>query len=288
MFRVLKPTGTCWLNLGDSYLSGPPGLRANPGTLDGRPSARTSPRGFGAKRGLPAKNLAGIPWRVVLALQARTWILRSEIIWHKPNAIPESVKDRPARRHEHLFLLTRSPRYFFNVDPIREPYTGDRPVSRRRHRTANKPHTITTTWPPSGKYDATEPFIHQPGINLRATGHQHTAGHPNGRNPGTVWSLPTRPSRHHHYAAFPIDIPLRCIAAGCPPGGHVLDPFSGSGTTLLAAQRLGHPATGIDINAAFHRIAKERLAEQRRLLAADARKSNDAGRSLPARNEPAT
>jgi site-specific DNA-methyltransferase (cytosine-N4-specific) len=112
--------------------------------LSGRPNAATSPQGFGVKRGLPAKNLAGMPWRVALALQSRGWILRAEIIWHKPNAIPESVKDRPARRHEHLFLLTSSPRYFFDLDPIREPYTGDRSLTRRRHRSANKPHTITT------------------------------------------------------------------------------------------------------------------------------------------------
>jgi DNA modification methylase len=271
--RVLAPTGTCWLNVGDSYLSGPSGRRTNPGTLNGRPNAPTSPAGFGSKRGLPGKNLAGIPWRVALELQNRGWLLRSEIIWYKPNAIPESVKDRPARRHEHLFLLTRSPRYFFNLDPIREPYTGDRSLSRRRHRTANKPHTITTPWPPaSGKYACTEPFIQPPGVNLRP-GRPHTSTHPAGRNPGTVWSLPTRPSRHHHYAAFPIDIPLRAILAGCAPGGMVLDPFSGSGTSLLAARELGHPAIGIDLNPAFHAIAKERLLQQTQHLPAGSREA---------------
>ncbi len=260
--RVLKPTGTCWLNLGDSYTSGQTGTRINSGTLNGRSNASTTPRGAGRKDGLPAKNLAGIPWRVALALQERGWVLRSEIIWHKPNAIPESVTDRPARRHEHLFLLTRSPRYFFDLDPIREPYTGDRSLTRRAHHTANKPHTITTTWPPAGKYDTTEAFIKPPGNNLRP-GHPHTTRHPAGRNPGTVWSLSTRPSRHHHYAAFPIAIPLRAIAAGCPPGGIVLDPFSGSGTTVLAARRLDRAAIGIDLNPSFHEITEQRLAQGR-------------------------
>lgn len=258
--RVLTPTGTCWLNLGDSYTSGPSGPRSNPGRLDGRPNATTT-HGFGAKRGLPAKNLAGVPWRVALELQKRGWILRSEIIWNKPNAIPESVTDRPARRHEHLFLLTRSPRYHFNLDAIRQPYTGDRALSRRTRRTGHKPNTITRPWPPPGKYDDTRAFTQPHGTNLRP-GRAHATRHPVGRNPGTVWSLPTRPSRHHHYAAFPIDIPLRAIAAGCPPAGCVLDPFSGSGTTLLAARQLGHPAIGIDLNPAFHAIAKERLIEQ--------------------------
>jgi site-specific DNA-methyltransferase (cytosine-N4-specific) len=256
--RVLKPAGTVWLNLGDSYssrASGPPGRTCRIGrtALQQAKAARQT--------AIPHKNLLGVPWRVALALQDDGWILRSEIIWHKPNAIPESVKDRPARRHEHLFLLTRSPRYFFNLDPIREPYAGDRPLKRRKHRTANKPHTITSTWPPPpGKYEATEPFTQPPGSNLQPC-QPHAAAHPAGRNPGTVWSLPTRPSRHHHYAAFPIDIPLRCIAAGCPPRGLVLDPFSGSGTTLLAAQRLRHPAIGIDLNPSFHQIAQQRLAE---------------------------
>jgi DNA modification methylase len=252
LHQVLKPTGTCWLNLGDSYLTSACGPRTTSGTPNGRPNVATSPRGFGAQRGLRAKNLAGIPWRVAIALQNRGWILRSEIIWHKPNAIPESAKDRPARRHEHLFLLTITEKYFFDPDPIRERYAGDRPMSRRAHRSANRPHTLTTTWPPAS---------HPPGTdsqNDRPHHHQQQAG----RHPGTLWSLPTRPSRHHHYAAFPIDLPLRCIAAGCPPAGVVLDPFSGSGTTVLAARQLGHAAIGIDLNHDFHQITQQRVAEQ--------------------------
>jgi DNA modification methylase len=270
LHRVLKPAGTCWLNLGDSYIREPSRPPTNREGLD-RSNSCTAPRGAGQKGSLQAKNLAGIPWRVALALQARGWVLRSEIIWHKPNAIPESVKDRPARRHEHLFLLTTSPRYYFDLDPIREPYTGDRSLARRAHRTATKPHTITTTWPPPDKHEAATRFPQPPEAHLQP-GHPHTARSAGGRNPGTVWSLPTRPSRHHHYAAFPIDVPLRAIAAGCPRDGVVLDPFSGSGTTVLAARQLHHPAIGIDLNPAYHRITEQRLAELARRRSPDSRR----------------
>jgi site-specific DNA-methyltransferase (cytosine-N4-specific) len=152
--RVLTTTATIWLNLGDSYMGGAPGPRKNLGALNGRPNAVTSPEGFGTKRGLPAKNLAGIPWRVALALQEKLGLtLRSDIIWWKTNGMPESVRDRPARKHEYLFLLTPSARYFFDLDAIRRPYTGERALSRRAHRGGRRPYTITTSWPPTKHAD---------------------------------------------------------------------------------------------------------------------------------------
>jgi DNA modification methylase len=255
--RVLKPSGTVWLNLGDSYStrpSGPPGRTS-------RLSRITAEQAKAGRAAVIAhKNLLGVPWRVALALQDDGWILRSEIIWHKPNGMPESVRDRPARKHEHLFLLTKNPRYYFDLDAIRRPYTGDRPIRRRARQGGTRPNAITTAWPPPKHAHAQAvPPGHVPQTTNRHGRHRHV--HVNGANPGTVWSLPTRPSQHHHYAAFPLDIPLRAIAAGCPPGGVVLDPFSGSGTTLLAARRLGHPGIGIDLNPAFHLIAQQRLAE---------------------------
>jgi site-specific DNA-methyltransferase (cytosine-N4-specific) len=258
--RVLTKTATIWLNLGDSYMGGAPRPRTNPGTLNGRPGSITSPEMFGVKRGLQAKNLAGVPWRVAFALQERLGlILRADIIWWKTNGMPESAGDRPARKHEYLFLLTQSARYFFDLDSIRQPYTGDRALSRRAHRGGRRPHTITSTWPPRKPAD---PKAIPPGDvaqSINPASGRPGALHDNAANPGTVWAIPTRPSRHRHYAAFPIDLPLRAIAAGCPPGGRVIDPFSGSGTTLLAARRLGRTATGIDINPAYHQVAKERL-----------------------------
>jgi site-specific DNA-methyltransferase (cytosine-N4-specific) len=244
--RVLAEPGTVWLNLGDSYSAAPPGRTAAPmrsSTLAGRSAAarrRESVRraGVDRARALPPKNLLGMPWRVAFALQADGWILRNAVVWHKPNADPSPVRDRLANRHEMLFLLVRQPRYHFDLDAVREPYTGDRPLPRRAHRGGNKPHTAPGTWP--------------------------SHPHPPGRNPGDVWTVPVAPQRNRsHPAASPVELPLRCIRAGCPPGGMVLDPFSGTGTTGVAALRSGRSYTGIDLNPAFTATARNRLEQLR-------------------------
>lgn len=196
--RVLVDTGTVWLNLGDSYSSEPPGRTRDP---------------------IHRKNLMGMPWRVAFALQRDGWIVRNAIVWHKPNAMPESVKDRLSNRYEMLFLLVKQQRYHFDLDRIRLPLS--RPKARNE-------------------------------------------GHPKGKNPGDIWRIPTRPLREAHFAAYPIDIPLRCIAAGCPEVGVVLDPFSGAATTGLAAHQLGRSYIGIDINPEFHDICLRRLGRSSR------------------------
>lgn len=236
--RVLVDDGTLWLNLGDSYYSG----RGNPGpnSADGKNPAR---RGWvrpvdrpGQDWGTP-KSLLGIPWRAAFALQDDGWILRNEIVWHKPNAMPESVRDRLSNRHEHLFLLTKSPKYWFDLDAIREPHTApDRVAGARAFRARNVNHHRTGT----GTYS---------GPNAR------------GRNPGDVWSVATRPYPAAHFAVFPIDLPLRCIKAGCKPGGTVLDPFSGSGTTGAAARQLDRRYVGIDLNPEYHDLAVQRFSQ---------------------------
>jgi len=212
-----------------------------------------------------------MPWRVALTLQADGWILRNAIIWHKPNAMPESVRDRLSTRYEMLFLLTKQQKYYFNLDPLREPLARPEALDdsiviggSNKGRHAGLDSTArrcgTTVY---GEYTATDPFPGQlPGTAMRPTGMRHSAGHPRGKNPGDVWSIPTRPLRDAHFAAFPIDIPLRCIAAGCPPNGVVLDPFIGAATTRLAARRLGRSYIGIDLNPEFHTIGKRRLLQQ--------------------------
>jgi len=256
--RVLAPAGTVWLNLGDSYSA----------NSSGHPTAGEPHQ---QRRRAGSKNLLGMPWRVAFALQDDGWTLRNAIVWHKPNAMPESVRDRLSCRYELVFLLVRSRRYHFDLDAVRQPLArpealgegiviGDRkpagagtaagigPSARRRG------HTVY------GKYTATAPFAGRaPGAALRPTGRTHDRVHPRGKNPGDVWSIPTRPLRAAHYAAFPVDLPDRCIAAGCPPGGTVLDPFSGAGTTALAAVHHGARYVGIDLNEAFHRLALDRL-----------------------------
>jgi site-specific DNA-methyltransferase (cytosine-N4-specific) len=244
--RVLADDGTCWLNLGDSYSvsgGGATGMHAYLGEhiTTHRPA------------GLGTKNLLGLPWRVAFALQADGWILRNAIIWHKPNAMPESVRDRLNCRHELLFLLTKSPAYWFDLDPIRVPHAAD---TRRERPTRPPGRPGTPTRPP--KYGPGTPEVTG---SSRYALRRHNRRHPNGRNPGDVWSIPTRPYKGPHFAAYPIDLPLRCIAAGCKPGGVVLDPFTGSGTTGLAALQLDRRFTGIDLSPDFARLAAGRLAQ---------------------------
>jgi DNA modification methylase len=243
--RVLAGDGTCWLNLGDSYSASGGGATGMHAYLGGHITTHR-PAGLGAK------NLLGLPWRVAFALQADGWILRNAVIWHKPNAMPESVRDRLSCRHELLFLLARSPGYWFDLDPIRVPH-ADSP--RRERRTRPPGHAGSPARPP--KYGPDTPEV----VTARRYGtSRNDRRHPNGRNPGDVWSIPTRPYSGPHFAAYPIDLPLRCIAAGCKPGGTVLDPFTGSGTTGLAAIQLRRRFTGIDISPDFAQLAAGRLA----------------------------
>ena len=228
--RVLADDGTLWLNLGDSYSSGARTSYADTGKASGRIGTTRQPSS------LPGKNLLGIPWRVAFALQDDGWILRNDIIWSKPNAMPESVTDRLSSRHEHLFMLAKSPRYWFDLDPIREPHTS---TPDRAGATALRGQTaIRPTGPNSGAYSV------------------------GGRNPGDVWAVPTQPFAEAHFATMPPALAERCIQAGCKPHGTVLDPFSGSGTTGYAAAKHGRSYIGIDLNADYLALSlRTRLAQ---------------------------
>ncbi len=229
--RVLAPRATVWINLGDSYSTNSDGYWC---TEPGQPC---QPR-YRPPAGLPHKNLVGMPWRVAFALQDDGWIPRSAIVWHKPHATPSPIRDRLATRHEMIFLFVAQPDYYFDLDPVRQPYTGDRALSRRTHRGGSRPNTACGTWP------------------------RTLAQEQRGRNPGNVWTIPPDRSRAGHPAPSPVEIPRRCIAAGCPAGGHVLDPFSGSATTGIAARQLGRIFTGIDINPVYHAQALRRLRHE--------------------------
>ncbi len=244
---MLAGDGTCWLNLGDSYSASSGGATGMHAYLGGHITTHRA-------AGIQAKNLLGLPWRVAFALQADGWILRNAVVWHKPNAMPESVRDRLSCRHELLFLLARQPAYWFDLDPIRLPHAAG---TRRARRTRPPGHPGSPARPPKYRPDTPEVTT----ARRYGTGHSRDRGHPNGRNPGDVWSIPTRPYSGPHFAAYPIDLPLRCIAAGCKPGGTVLDPFTGSGTTGLAAIQLGRRFTGIDISPDFAQLAAGRLAQ---------------------------
>lgn len=215
--RVLSEDGTLWVNIGDSYSRNP--KRGGSGTPNGRNVAEM---GYcGASGDIPEKNLLGMPWRVAFALQRDGWILRNAIVWHKTNAMPESAIDRLSSRHEMVFMFSKNKQYWFNIDEISEPYSGDRSISRRmRSGNTNKKNSCTTAWD----------------------------GGSRSPNPGDVWSMPTQPFSEAHFAVFPPSLPTRCILAGCKPGGTVLDPFNGSGTTGMVAQRCGRKYIGIELN----------------------------------------
>lgn len=265
--RVLQPTGTVWLNLGDSYSGTRGGTGHAPQSMNPHDAADT-PGSF-TGRGRRRKNLLGVPWRVATALQSDGWILRNAVVWAKRNPMPESVKDRLSTTYEFVYLLVKEPRYFFDLDAIRIPLArpealgeglviGGANKGRQGGIDATKRRRGHSVY--DAKYTDSRSFVQGPHGAAMRPGRQHDAAHPRGKNPGDVWHLSTRPLREAHFAAFPIDIPLRCIAAGCRKSGVVLDPFSGAGTTGLAALDLGRRYVGIDLNPAYHDLALRRFA----------------------------
>ena len=222
--RILTPTGTCWVNLGDSYSAG---NKLAYDTTSGITGSRQLPDNRRAAP-LPPKNLLGVPWRAAFAIQASGWILRNAVVWSKTNPMPESVRDRLSATYELLFLFTRSPKYFFDLDPIRIPLA--RPDAADGTRVIGGIHKgraggvgatgrrrgASIYGVAAGKHAAHLGAGAGSG-NLRPVGHAHTATHAAGRNPGDVWRIATRPYHGSHVAPFPLDLPLRTITAGCPP-----------------------------------------------------------------------
>jgi DNA modification methylase len=275
--RVMREDATLWLNLGDSYNAYNGG--AGPGSKLSRIQTAARPRlstGFGLQqKELKPKDLMGVPWRVALALQADGWYLRSDIIWAKPNPMPESVTDRPTKAHEYVFLLTRSPRYFFDQEAVREKYQPSS-LERERYGHSNaygSQFAGSPTDTRSGKVLAPGEINSKARgpdgrKNTRALGKENSAQHrdgerwPNGgRNIRSVWEIATQPYAEAHFATFPKALPERCIKAGCPDGGTVLDPFMGSGTTALVARRLGRKSVGIELNPEYAKLCARRLQQ---------------------------
>ena len=232
--RVLRDDSTLWLNLGDSY-SGHCSRASNNGRA-----------GFGNKRegvflktgkGLKAKDLVGIPWRVAFALQEDGWYLRQDIIWNKPNPMPESVKDRCTKAHEYIFLLSKQPKYYFDNESIKidalhsnvlcKSYKSGKNISDQKFNNTK-----------TGKTDI---YVGEK-VNKRS-----------------IWTVTTKPYKEAHFATYPPDLIEPCILAGCPENGNVLDPFGGAGTTGLVADRLNRNATIIELNKEYIKIADKRI-----------------------------
>ena len=251
--RVLRDDGTLWLNLGDSYAAARGGTHQPAETLAGGKGGRTDDGGrvnrdrhdgYNPTRnaraiGLKHKDLIGIPWRVAFALQADGWYLRQDIIWHKPNPMPESVRDRCTKAHEYIFLLSKSERYYFESEAIKEPsITGD----------TRKPYGSDGAWQMDGRNKWDE-----------GKGSQRVNADPTSRNRRSVWTVATRPYKGAHFATFPPDLIRPCILAGCPKDGTVLDPFGGSGTTAQVALEEGRKAVLCELNADYIALAHKRL-----------------------------
>jgi DNA modification methylase len=254
--RVLANDGTLWVNIGDTYWGkkGTSGesshayqaARYAAGVSFNRPCSNTGVVGVvGPRQGnhpvIKRKDLIGIPWMFAFAMRADGWYLRQEIIWHKPNPMPESVRDRCTNNHESLFLFTKKEKYYFDNKAILEPYT--------------------------------QPLKRWAGNDLKANGHSKWAQatgqnayrdrnmrpNPAGRNKRSVWSIPTRSFHGAHSATYPEALIVDCIKAGCPPGGVVLDMFMGAGTTAVVARKQGRQYVGIELNPEYVKIANERV-----------------------------
>ncbi len=283
--RVLRKDGTMWVNMGDSYSSGG---RGSHGSLTDKQASNSASRGVPRPNSpASAKNLIGQPWRLAFALQDAGWILRSDIIWHKPNPMPESVTDRPTRAHEYVFLLVKSKKYWYDADAIRtvpSPETKQLSHDTMDYKRRDKYKTPDGWDTGEGAHGS----IHRNGREKGLTASERFGG-PNsgfrkkqcpnntqptekpvegryegfqGANARTVWTIPTQGYPDAHFATFPEELPKRCILAGCPEGGTVLDPFAGSGTTLAVAIRLGRKAVGIELNPEYIELARKRIAAE--------------------------
>lgn len=250
--RVLRDDGTMWLNLGDSYArQGGDNSKRDPSKLMGGQARCVAGHGYASGNnlfvGFKPKDLLGIPWRVAFALQADGWYLRQDIIWHKPNPMPESVTDRCTKAHEYLFLLSKSERYHFDSSAIAEPAEYGEAHSKK-----------ATSWGTNRKHP------NKNNVQKYAfVGDNHTCGKDASgnfvRNKRSVWTVTTKPFSGAHFATFPPDLILPCVLAGCRPGGIVLDPFNGAGTSGLVALQNGRSYVGIELNPKYAEITRERL-----------------------------
>jgi site-specific DNA-methyltransferase (adenine-specific) len=225
--RVLREDGTLWLNLGDTYGSG--------------------------------KQLKGIPWRVAFALQADGWVLRQDIIWHKPNPMPESVRDRCTKAHEYVFLLTKSERYFYDAEAVSE--AAKDPSGHKYERGTYRAMRDAAALEGTAFDGPTRSHIGNTRVNGKCV--KYAAGHGANKNRRSVWTVTTRPYKGAHFATMPPALVEPCILAGCQEGGTVLDPFAGSGTTLAVAAELGRSGIGCELNPEYIELAEQRIAKSK-------------------------
>ena len=310
--RVLRKDGTLWLNMGDGYAGSGKGpsksLNKNNGRSTGVSKPFTGDGGFhraalqqgalgnawvSAPKGFKQKDLMGIPWMLAFALRADGWYLRQDIIWHKPNPMPESVTDRCTKSHEYIFLLSKNARYYYDNEAIKEPVACQYPAQSDRDANRRRPGVNpNASWNdklfqayrdgvtgktgemkltrggkiPSG-WDTRKGTSHHElnGRYLRPKQNESftssVCGLVGDRNKRSVWTIPTQAFRESHFATYPEKLVEPCIKAGCPPGGTVIDPFTGSGTTGVVALALGRNFIGIELNPEYAQMAERRIRE---------------------------
>jgi DNA modification methylase len=279
--RVLRKDGVCFVNMGDSYASTPSGAMKSSGLEGGVATQQAFRLATSHKlipQGLKPKDLIGQPWRLAFALQDAGWWLRQDIIWHKPNPMPESVTDRCTKSHEYIFLLVKSERYFWDAEAIKEASSPDSHARAARGRSNDHKYadggpgnqTIAKKSPVAGTYRAA-------GVNPKAAAAEMEGPRSKQnasfaaacvdlvpfRNKRSVWTIGTNPFPDAHFATFPPELPEICIKAGSRPGDTVLDPFSGAGTTALVADRLQRHAIGIELNPEYAAMSERRINRDR-------------------------
>ena len=305
--RVLKPEGTLWLNLGDTYSAHKDCKSVSDSLRKGGRSeeANVIEKGKSSSRnsqmlksvGLKNKDLIGVPWAVAFALRSNGWWLRQDIIWHKPNPMPESVTDRCTKSHEYIFLLSKSAKYYFDLEAIQEEATGydgrkdtffkgstkylngfapegtsEQTLAKKGHeRWKKRGHKEKDGETGLSEHHRNDIFTKRKndGTNHggNGTGFQDHSGYSNLENPyirnkRSVWTVNTKPYADAHFATFPEDLIMDCIKAGCPKRGLVLDPFMGAGTTALVSRKLGRNYVGIELNEKYIKIANDRLYKE--------------------------
>lgn len=243
--RVLRDDGTLWLNMGDSYA-----------TRSGNNPPRNTRNSCGhtakkVPKGYKYKDLMGIPWLLAFALRADGWYLRADIIWHKPNAMPESVKDRPTKAHEYIFLLSKRSTYYYDAEAVKETAVGFGPDDLRRKR------GNTRTFRGGNAYTHDQATKNSASVERQS--HGLVPNESGKRNRRSVWTVATRPYKGAHFATFPEALVRPCILAGSRPGDTVLDPFAGSGTTGAVAVKEGRDFIGIELNPTYSEMIEQRI-----------------------------
>lgn len=240
--RLLKKDGTLWLNLGDSYAASAYGDKRTDYSKSPKQATNKGAINYHRKlnHGLKNKDLVGIPWRVAFALQADGWYLRQDIIWHKPNPMPESVRDRCTKAHEYIFLLSKSPKYYFDQEAIKEPAVHAGRIIKATGKASKNAQ--------AGFGSDTKKGFTERDTLVRAT-----------RIKRSVWTVTTKPFKGAHFATFPVDLIEPCILAGSRPQDTVLDPFFGAGTVGVASKKHGRNFIGCELNPEYADIAEKRI-----------------------------